>query len=198
MRRSYRFALIAGAVAIAAAVTPRSEVASPGTRGALEGREPARRESLQGLAVPAEGAQARPFARPTGRSRPREGSGGPSREEDRPARGPAVVSAAEGEVGLHWIGLFEAAEQPLLSVAGIDFRAPRDLTLWKLDEFRRQATPVTKLRSQVGRPFLAEHLLLSARGARLVLAPHGADPFGLQASTILEVPPQTAARRRSP
>ncbi len=102
------------------------------------------------------------------------------------------------EGGVHWIGVFEAPGEPLFAAGGIDLSAPRELTLWKLDELRRHATPVTHLRSEVGRPFLAEHLLLSARGARLVAAPRGSDPFGPLASTILEVPPRDASRRESP
>ena len=120
---------------------------------------------------------------------------GASKEISGPRARP--LAADSGALGVEWIGVFAAADEPLVTVAGIDFAAPRRLVLWKIDTLRGHATPVTRLQSAAGRPFVAEHLLLSARGSRLVVAPDGSDPFGSRASTVLEVPARDGNRRKS-
>lgn len=203
MRRSYRLALILAVLLACAATAPS--------------RGPSFARSLSELAPAVVGSPA--FEPPLGRAADGDASPrgpllaaspglprAPSvRLSSASAGGRAAVSGPSSSslatdadaVGLHWVGVFAAADEALVSVAGIDFAGPRSLVLWKLDPLRGHATPVTRLQSEVGRPFLAEHLLLSARGARLVLAPSGSDPFGPRSSTILEVPARDGNRRES-
>lgn len=159
-----------------ARVVPSSSAAALAARTAGDAGAPRARASLRVVADPRP-----PEAPPSGAAAPE-------------AAGPE----AAGNGGLHWIGVFDSPDQPLVAAAGMDLSAPRELTLWKLDALRRTATPVTRMRSEIGRPFVAEHLLLSVRGARLVAAPRGADPFGPHASQVIEVPPRDVTREKSP
>lgn len=200
MRSSYRLFLIAASLLAGAAVAPSRDIFfAPSPRGEASGK------TLPGDARESADAhdefvqaEFRRLAEP--RILRGDRAFGSRPEQDRAVgRGaPAVAPGVEGESGLHWIGVFETPAQPLVAVGALDLAAPRDLTLWKLDELRGHATAVTHLHSEVGRPFLAEHLLLSARGARLVVAPRGANPFGPLASTALELPARNFARRNSP
>lgn len=205
MRRSNRLALIAGLVGlvVSGAATAPVGILRPDTWALGEaGREDPRQEQHASSAENAssvapresKGAESSPGGRtPSVRAARDTGSAGPRARVRMPTSDESEVRTG----GVRWIGIFEAPGQPLVSAGGLDLSAPRDLTLWKLDEAREHATSVTHLRSEVGRPFLAENLLLSAYGARLVAAPSGSDPFGPEASTIIEVPSRDASKREN-
>ncbi|MEE2673313.1 MAG: hypothetical protein VX466_05935 [Myxococcota bacterium] len=198
MRSSYRFSLIAGSLLAAAVLLPSLDVFFDPAAGALLDEQTVSRDDGERA-----GGHVRPPSTRLGSSTkppiPR-GSTNFVHQSD-PLRAASAAAAGpefEVEKSLYWLGVFETPEQPLVSVAGLDFAAPRDLTLWKVDEVKGHATPVTRIRSRVGRPFLAEHLLLSARGARLVVSPRGFDPFGPLASKALDVPPLNVVNMELP
>ncbi len=199
MRRSYRLSLIAASLLAGAAVAPSRDVFFAPAPLEQASRKAQPLEALEPAGVHHEFGWAgfRRLAESRVQQRDAVFRRGPERDRGLSRDAAAGVPGVEVETGLHWIGVFETPAQPLVAVGGLDLAAPRNLTLWKLDEFRRHATAVTHLQSEVGRPFLAEHLLLSARGARLVVAPHGAQPFGPWASTVLEVPARNVSRTES-
>jgi hypothetical protein len=91
---------------------------------------------------------------------------------------------------LYLLDVIERPGDPVVAVAGLDGRAPRDLVLWQVDEGRESAAPLGRVRSTSDGVFGIDRLLLSSRGVRLVVAEAGADPFGVEASEPVDFAPR--------
>lgn len=112
--------------------------------------------------------------------------GQPSNARSRVARSPSAAPSS-----LLLLDVFERPDDPLVAVAGLDRKAPRDLVLWQVDELRRRAAPVVRVRSAADGVFEVERLLLSSRGVRLVATEAGGDPFGPGASHPIDFAPRS-------
>jgi hypothetical protein len=107
-----------------------------------------------------------------------------------PATDPAQPSSSRIQI----VSAFATSRDAGVDVVGFDPGAPRDIELWQVDEHLGVVSRVARTRSRPDGGFVAEHLLISQRGVRLVATPVGGDALSVDPSRSM----QYAARRHAP
>ncbi len=133
----------------------------------------------------------------TARAQTLHGLARPGAAGDPERGGAAAASGREALPPPPVFHLYKRPGDPAVAIVGFDPAAPRILVLWRLDPAARVAAPVARMRSEASGAFAVDRLLLSVRGARLVVTGAAGDPFGPEASPAVYYPPRTREEART-